>query len=93
MAILNIKSLPDDLYERLRVRAQRHGRSVSQEVALILEQALGADLSVLDRLRDAGEVTLPAAAKDGWAEITRGLGYPDGTALTILDGVRAERHG
>ena len=93
MAILNIKSLPDELYERLRVRAQRNRRSVTQEVTLILEQAVAADVSVLERLRDAGEVTLPGAPVDGWVEITKGLGFPEGTALKILDEVRAERNG
>ena len=93
MATLNINSLPDDLYERLRARAQRNRRSVTQEVTLILEQAMAADASVLGRLRDAGDVTLPAASVDGWVGITKGLGFPEGTALKILDEVRAERHG
>lgn len=90
---MNIKSLPDEIYERLRARAQRNRRSVTQEVTVILEQAVADDASVLERLRDAGEVTLPSAATDGWAQITKGLGFPEGTALKILDEVRAERHG
>jgi plasmid stability protein len=39
MATLNIKSFPDDLYERLQQRAQREHRSLAQEVVHILEKA------------------------------------------------------
>jgi len=39
MATLNIKSFPDDLYERLQRRAQREHRSLAQEVVHILEKA------------------------------------------------------
>ncbi len=50
MAILNIKNLPDGLYERLKVRAERQHRSVAQEVTHILDQVLGGQepLSILD---------------------------------------------
>jgi plasmid stability protein len=50
MAILNIKNLPDGLYERLKVRAEQQHRSVAQEVTHILEQVLGGSepLSILD---------------------------------------------
>jgi plasmid stability protein len=50
MAILNIKNLPDGLYERLKVRAEQQHRSVAQEVTHILDQVLGRDepLSILD---------------------------------------------
>ncbi len=42
MAILNIKNFPEDLYERLRARAERERRSVAQEVTHLLERALEA---------------------------------------------------
>jgi len=32
MAILNVKNLPDPLYRKLRERARRQHRSISQEV-------------------------------------------------------------
>ncbi len=50
MAILNIKNLPDGLYERLKVRAEQQHRSVAQEVTHILVQVLGGQepLSILD---------------------------------------------
>jgi len=58
MAILNIKNLPDGLYERLRQRARRQRRSISGEVVSILEKALdeGIELSLLD-LKGLGKET------------------------------------
>jgi len=40
VATLNIKNLPDALYRKLRARASRERRSVSQEVTRILERAI-----------------------------------------------------
>lgn len=40
MATLNIKGLPDPLYERLRERARTNHRSIAQEVTHILTGAL-----------------------------------------------------
>lgn len=37
MAILNLKSVPDELMEALRARAERNHRTVSGEVLSILE--------------------------------------------------------
>lgn len=50
MATLNIKNLPDPLYQQLKVRAERQHRSVAQEVTHILEAALNGPepLSILD---------------------------------------------
>jgi len=50
VAILNIKNLPDDLYARLKARAEQQHRSVAQEVTHILAQVLGGaePLSILD---------------------------------------------
>ena len=39
MATLNIKKVPDKLYSRLKARARRERRSVSQEVLHILDEA------------------------------------------------------
>ncbi|HEY7675778.1 MAG TPA: hypothetical protein VIG69_01810 [Candidatus Methylomirabilis sp.] len=41
MAVLNIKNLPDELYEALRARARAERRSLSQEVVRILEREMG----------------------------------------------------
>jgi len=50
MATLNVKNLPDDLYERLKVRARSERRSVAQEVTHLLSQALDAraPLSIME---------------------------------------------
>ena len=40
MATLNIKNLPDHLYRKLQKRAKLNRRSVAQEVAQILSEAL-----------------------------------------------------
>ena len=42
MATLNVKNLPDRLYRKLQARAKRQRRSVAQEVAQILSEALEA---------------------------------------------------
>lgn len=42
MATLNIKNLPDPLYEKLKARARRDRRSVAQEVTHLLSVALEA---------------------------------------------------
>lgn len=50
MATLNIKNLPDPLYEALKARAESEHRSVAQEVTHLLTQALAArePLSILE---------------------------------------------
>jgi plasmid stability protein len=62
VATLNIKNLPDALYRKLRARARRERRSVSQEVTRILEQAVvePEPLSLLE---------LEGLGKDHWAGI------------------------
>ncbi|MEW6268532.1 MAG: hypothetical protein AB1689_04450 [Thermodesulfobacteriota bacterium] len=40
MATLNVKNVPDSLYRKLRARAQRERRSISQEVIRILGEAV-----------------------------------------------------
>jgi len=57
MATLYLRSLPAALYERLKARAQRNRRSVTQEAIAILEEALGAAAPLdawteTERLRD-----------------------------------------
>jgi plasmid stability protein len=41
MAQILVRGLPDDVMERLKARAQFHGRSVEGEVRTILESASG----------------------------------------------------
>jgi plasmid stability protein len=56
VATLNVKNLPDALYRKLKKRARERRRSVSQEVTLILEEAVDRqeELSILD-LRGLGK--------------------------------------
>ena len=56
MATLNVKNLPDSLYRKLQARARRERRSVAQQVAHILSDALEApkELSILE-LRGLGK--------------------------------------
>lgn len=56
MATLNIKNVPDALYRKLRARAKRERRSLSQEVIHILNKATEAPtpLSILE-LRGLGK--------------------------------------
>ena len=56
MATLNVKNLPDSLYEKLKIRAKRERRSVAQEVAVLLSAVLEAppECSVLE-LRGLGK--------------------------------------
>jgi len=58
MANLTIKGLPEKLYQRLKLRASKHRRSLNSEVIVCLEQAIGVPtldpetwLAEADRLR------------------------------------------
>jgi plasmid stability protein len=50
MAILRVTNVPDALYRKLRERARRQHRSISQEVMHLLSRALNteAPLSILE---------------------------------------------
>jgi plasmid stability protein len=50
VATLNIKNLPDELYEKLKARAKRERRSAAQEVISLLSAALDTPppLSIMD---------------------------------------------
>ena len=40
MAVLTVRSVPDDVHRALRMRAAQHGRSTEAEVRAILESAV-----------------------------------------------------
>ena len=40
MATLTVKNIPDDVYHELKSRAEKHRRSLNQEIIACLEQAL-----------------------------------------------------
>lgn len=55
MAALSIRDLDDDVREKLRVRAARHGRSMEAEVRCILAEAVAVPAGgggLFDVLRD-----------------------------------------
>jgi plasmid stability protein len=75
MAILNIKNLPQALHRKLRERAKRQRRSLSQEATQILSDVLdaGEPLSILalkglGKARWAGVDAVKHVAKErrGW---------------------------
>jgi plasmid stability protein len=62
MATLNVKNLPDPLYEKLKARAKLERRSVAQEVTCLLAAALDLPppLSIMD---------LQGLGKELWQEV------------------------
>jgi plasmid stability protein len=40
MATLTVKNIPDDVYHELKSQAEKHRRSLNQEIIACLEQAL-----------------------------------------------------
>ncbi len=62
MATLNIKSLPDKLYRRLRKRAAGQHRSIAQEVTHVLSEAL-------EEPKPLSILALRGLGKQRWAAI------------------------
>ena len=65
-ATLNIKNLPDALYRKLQARAKRDRRSVAQEVAYLLSEAL-------EEPKAVSILELRGLGKDLW----KGIGAAD----------------
>ncbi len=65
MPILHIRNVPDELYRRLKARAEREKRSLSAEVTVLLNEALSHDVTqqadLLDTIRRRRSFS-PAAA-------------------------------
>ena len=65
MASISVRNLDDDVKERLRVRAARHGRSMESEIRVILSDAVqeadeadGLFQQLLERVGEIGGVEL-----------------------------------
>jgi plasmid stability protein len=65
VASISVRNLDDDVKERLRVRAARHGRSMESEIRVILVDAVretndadGLFQKMLDRFGEIGGVEL-----------------------------------
>ncbi|HZR99173.1 MAG TPA: Arc family DNA-binding protein [Chloroflexota bacterium] len=56
MAILHVRNVPDDLYERLKERAAAERRSISAEIIAILECQLPAKRSVSEVLDEVDRI-------------------------------------
>lgn len=69
MATLNVKNLPDTLYEALKARAESRHRSVAQEVTHILAEVLTPErLSLLE---------LEGLGKELWSGVDAGQHVED----------------
>lgn len=53
MPLLQIRDLPDELYEALRRKAAEERRSLSQQAIVTLSEGLGDEIDPKARLRDA----------------------------------------
>ncbi len=62
MATLNIKNVPDKLYSRLKARARKSRRSLSQEVLFILDE-------VTKRREPVSILELRGLGKELWKDI------------------------
>jgi plasmid stability protein len=64
MATLHIRNVPDELYEALRARAEREGRSINAETIAVLREVLRPSpedlLAEIESLR--ARTTLPTGA-------------------------------
>ncbi|WP_263078321.1 stabilization protein [Endozoicomonas sp. Mp262] len=59
MATLTIRNLPDELVERLKLKASAAGRSMEQEVRELLEASYPEKQDTLDRIRHRCDSKLP----------------------------------
>ena len=78
MPTLTVRDIPKSLYEHLRERATRHRRSMSSEVVMILESAVGPrPIDVEELIREAEEVhaLFREPLPDRTAEAKRGRRY------------------
>ncbi len=69
MAAISVRNLEDEVKERLRVRAARHGRSMESEIRAILSEAVrepedvGLFHVMLERFGEIGGVDLDLPAR------------------------------
>jgi antitoxin FitA len=50
MATITLKNIPDDLYKKIKDKAQQHRRSINNEIIFCLEQTLKAQPVAADAL-------------------------------------------
>ena len=78
MTSLTLKNLPDELLDRLRVRAREQRRSLNSEAVLLLEQAMSTDLPASPAHASATERDAQLAA---WARLSGR--WPGGDAALV----------
>lgn len=74
VATLHVRDVPDEVYEALRARARREGRSISQEAIAILRRTLGrrSPEDVLEDLRELRQTTTLPTGRYAPEKIIRG---------------------
>lgn len=82
MATLYVRDVPNDLYVRLKDRASREGRSISQEAVRLLRIALLTERPKPDPEFKAW-VDRVTEQRERWAK--EGRKFPDSTALIRED--------
>jgi len=78
MKRLHVRSVPDELCDRLRTLAQAEQRSLSAQVILLLDKAIEDEA----RLKEQTQI---------WAEIRRRRFTPPSTAPDIVEMLREDR--
>ncbi len=99
MKAVGVKALKAGLSEYLRMVKAGETILVTEREEVVAElrpvrrQRRPADSveEALEALAEGGEVTRAALPKAGWTFQARGLGLPAGTALRLLEEVRADR--
>lgn len=99
MKAVGIKRLKSRLSEYVRLARAGETILVTEREQVVAElrparrQALpSADIEdVLDTLTETGEVTRASVSRQDWTWRAKGAGLPRGTALALLDDVRADR--
>lgn len=71
MAQILVRNLDDRVVERLKIRAQRDGRSLQSEVKMILEQAAKADMAGARELAEAIRKKMGNRSFDDSAKLIR----------------------
>jgi prevent-host-death family protein len=99
MKAVGVKALKARLSEYLRMVKSGEVILITEREEVVAElrparrqQRPAGDVEeALEDMADRGEVTRAAVPKAGWTFRCKGLGLPAGTALRLLDEVRADR--
>jgi antitoxin (DNA-binding transcriptional repressor) of toxin-antitoxin stability system len=99
MKAVGVKALKARLSEYLRMVKSGETILVTEREEVVAElrparrqQPPAGDVDeALDALSERGEVTRAAVPKADWTFHSQGLGLPPGTAMKLLDDVRADR--